>query len=79
MKNDYLIDPLFDAWQGMPEFIQEKQKPYAAIIVRVGSQKELDELSDKLGQPLTSKTTSAWYPFRPHRRSEIQPKWKSES
>jgi hypothetical protein len=49
-------------WKGMPEFVQEKQEPFAKIIIRVGSQEELDDLAERLGQPLTRKTKSIWHP-----------------
>ena len=51
-----------ELWEGMPEFIQEKQVPYAKIIVRLGSEKHLQEFSEMIGQPLTNKTKSIWHP-----------------
>jgi hypothetical protein len=53
-------------WLNMPEFNQSKIKPYAQIIIRVNSKSDLDELSKRLEQPLTSKTKSAWFPFKSH-------------
>ena len=50
-------------WFGMPEFEQTKQRPYAQIILRVDNADHLAELSKRLGQPLTRKTKSAWFPF----------------
>ena len=49
-------------WKDMPEFIQEKQKPYAQIIVRFDNEKNLQEFAEKIGQKLTNKTKSIWYP-----------------
>jgi hypothetical protein len=49
-------------WVGMPEFVQEKQKPFAAVIVRFDSQEALDEFSQLIGQKLTPKTKSIWHP-----------------
>lgn len=49
-------------WQDMPEFIQEKQKPYSQIIVRFNSKEDLDEFSELIGQKLTPKTKSIWHP-----------------
>lgn len=51
-----------DLWQDMPEFDQPRQTPFATINVRVADQAALDALSVALGQPLTPKTKSAWYP-----------------
>ena len=53
-------------WINMPEFVQEKQEPYAKIIVRVDSEQDLVKLSELLGQKLTPKTKSIWFPFRSH-------------
>jgi len=52
----------FQEWVNMPEFIQDEQKPYAKIIVRVTNQEDLDALSQRLEQELTPKTKSIWYP-----------------
>ena len=65
-------------WVGMPEFIQEKQKPYACINLRVANEEDLNKLSELLGQKFTPKTKSAWYPYRPHRRPNGRPIWVSE-
>jgi hypothetical protein len=53
-------------WVAMPEFVQEKQEPYAKIIVRVDSKEDLEKLATLLGQKLTPKTKSVWFPFRSH-------------
>ena len=53
-------------WQDMPEFIQEKQEPYAKIVFRFDGEESLDEFSNLIGQKLNKKTKSAWHPFKPH-------------
>jgi len=53
-----------DHWQGMPEFVQEKQVPYAKIIVRVEDEAALRDLMERIGQKLTPKTKSIWHPER---------------
>ena len=57
-------DDLFNdsEWVGMPEFVQEKQEPYAKIIIRVETEEELAELARRLEQPLNKKTKSIWFP-----------------
>ncbi len=50
------------AWVGMPEFVQEKQRPFAQIIVRLESEADLKEFEALIGQPLTAKTKSIWHP-----------------
>jgi hypothetical protein len=61
MKHEQLFDECPE-WVGMPEFVQEKQEPYAKIILRVRNKEDLELLSKLLEQPFTSKTKSAWFP-----------------
>lgn len=49
-------------WVGMPEFTQEKQRPYAQIIFRFNDERDLQEFAKLIGQKLTNKTKSAWHP-----------------
>jgi len=49
-------------WKDMPEFVQEKQKPYAKIIFRFNNEEDLQEFAKLINQKLTNKTKSAWYP-----------------
>jgi len=53
-------------WKNMPEFIQNKQEPYAAIIIRFNDKESLDEFSKLIGQKFTKKSKSAWFPFKSH-------------
>lgn len=64
-------------WKGMPEFVQEKQEAYAKIIVRVDNEEDLQALAEALGQKLTKKTKSVWFPFRSHWGDHIN-EWVSE-
>ena len=65
-------------WEGMPEFIQEKQEPYAKIIIRCETKQDLEDLVKLLGQKLTSKTKSIWYPYKSHWGNN-EGKWVDES
>jgi hypothetical protein len=53
-------------WKDMPEFIQDKQTPYSQIIFRFENEEDLQEFSKLIGQKLTNKTKSAWFPFKSH-------------
>lgn len=55
-------NPIFDEWKNMPEFVQEKQEPYAKIIVRFANKEDLEEFSKMIEQKLTQKTKSIWHP-----------------
>ena len=52
----------YKEWKGMPEFIQEKQKPYQQLIVRFNSQEDVEEFALRIGQKITPKTKSLWFP-----------------
>lgn len=59
-------------WVGMPEFVQEKKEEFAKIIFRFETEEDLIEFSKLIQQPLTPKTKSAWFPYKPHRSSMSQ-------
>lgn len=60
-----------DEWVGMPEFKQEKQEPFAKIIVRIETEEDLEDFAKLIGQPLTPKTKSIWHPFKPHSSGRV--------
>lgn len=67
-------------WKDMPEFIQDKQRPYAQIIVRFDTEKDLQEFAKLIGQSLTRKTKSIWHPYKSHRINNLQQlRYKDES
>ena len=53
-------------WQDMPEFVQEKKECFAKIIFRFETNEDLQNFAKLIGQKLTVKTKSAWFPYRPH-------------
>lgn len=60
-------DPIWRReWQNMPEFVQEKQRPYATLTVRFETQADLEDFARLTGQRVTQKTKSIWHPFRSH-------------
>ena len=62
-ENNNLI---FDEWKDMPEFVQEKQEPFAKIIIRFETKENLEEFAKLINQKLTKKTKSIWFPFKSH-------------
>jgi len=63
------MDDLFevnDDWVGMPEFIQDKKEPFKTIIIRFDSECDYNEFAELIGQKMTPKTKSIWYPFKSH-------------
>tara|TARA_B110000977_G_scaffold6943_1_gene9645 strand:+ start:1806 stop:2084 length:279 start_codon:yes stop_codon:yes gene_type:complete len=57
-------------WVGMPEFVQPKKEEYSKIIFRFENEEDLQEFAELIGQKLTYRTKSSWYPFKPHRREK---------
>jgi ADP-glucose pyrophosphorylase len=53
-------------WVDMPEFVQDKKEPFMKIIVRFESEQDLKDFSKLIGQKLTKKTKSIWFPFKSH-------------
>lgn len=53
-------------WKDMPEFNQRKKKEYSKIIFRFENEEDLQEFAKLIGQKLTNKTKSAWYPYKSH-------------
>lgn len=49
-------------WVGMPEFDQEDNPPYKKIIMNFRSEEDYKAFAKLVGQNLTEKTKSIWYP-----------------
>lgn len=51
-----------EEWKGMPEFVQEDLQPFQSIIVHFENRADMDKFAVLVGQKLTYKTKSIWYP-----------------
>jgi hypothetical protein len=49
-------------WQDMPEFVQEDQSSYKAIIVHFENKQDMKTFAKLIGQKIGFKTKSIWYP-----------------
>ena len=49
-------------WVGMPEFVQEDNPPYKKIFMNFRNEADYKEFAKLIGQNLTEKTKSIWYP-----------------
>lgn len=49
-------------WVGMPEFVQEAQKPFSSITVRFETEQDMLDFAELIGQKLTKRTKSIWHP-----------------
>ena len=49
-------------WLNMPEFIQENNPSYKSITVKFRTKEDFDQFSVQIGQELSEKTKSIWYP-----------------
>lgn len=77
MKQTSLSDVKQKEWRDMPEFVQNKQKELC-IIVRFRTEEDLKKFGELVGQKLTPKTKSIWYPFKSHWGETIL-RWVDES
>ena len=69
-----------EEWKDMPEFVQEKKKPFAQMVIRFETQEALEEFAGLIGQKLTPKTKSIWHPYKPHHGGPNSNKrWVDES
>ena len=55
-----------EEWKDMPEFVQDKKKEYAKIVFRFDNKEDLQAFAKLIGQKLTNKTKSSWFPFKSH-------------
>jgi negative regulator of genetic competence, sporulation and motility len=66
-----------EEWQGMPEFVQEKKEEYRKIIVRFDNEKDVQAFAKAIGQNITPKTKSIWFPKKPV--ADFIMKWVDEN
>jgi|TARA_R110002153_G_scaffold75892_8_gene195807 hypothetical protein len=49
-------------WVGMPTYTQEHNKTYKTVMMHFRNAEDYKEYCDLIGQAMTMKTKSAWYP-----------------
>lgn len=55
-------------WKNMPEFHQEDLTSHRKIIVHFRNDNDVKEFSELIGQKITQKLPSLWFPSMPPRR-----------
>ena len=60
-KNPDDYDPSSE-WKGMPDFESNNIGPYRQIIVSFASEEDIEAFSKLIGQPITPKAKSLWFP-----------------
>lgn len=53
-----------EEWEGMPEFKQQNLLPEYSVRVNFASVEDLKKFAELINQPLTTKTTSIWFPVQ---------------
>lgn len=53
-------------WKGMPEFVSENKQPVKQITVGFANKEDMLKFSKLVGQVITAKTRSIWYPAIPN-------------
>jgi hypothetical protein len=51
-----------EAWQGMPEFVQEDLTSIKSVLVHFETREDMDAFAVLVGQRLTMDTRSIWFP-----------------
>lgn len=51
-----------EEWKDMPEFVQRDMSPFQSIIVHFESEEDMKEFSKVIGQNITHRTKSIWFP-----------------
>lgn len=51
-----------EEWQNMPEFIQDDKEPIQSIVVSFEKREDVEEFAKLIGQKITYKTKSIWFP-----------------
>lgn len=54
-----------DHWKGMPEYVSNDVGPVKALIVNFENMENVHKFAKLIGQPITAKTRSVWYPEVP--------------
>jgi hypothetical protein len=54
-----------EEWKGMPEFVQEDLSSFRKVVVHFRNQEDVDLFAELIGQKLTPKQPSCWYPHLP--------------
>jgi hypothetical protein len=67
-----------EEWVGMPEFVQNKKEPFSKIVLRFETEEDLNDFAKLIGQKLTPKTKSLWFPHKPHIKPYVR-RWVDES
>jgi hypothetical protein len=58
-----------EEWVGMPEYEQENLLPNYSVKVNFATVDDLKRFAELIGQPLTTKTKSVWFP--PQKKAEL--------
>lgn len=51
-------------WKGMPEFTRDSTEPAQKIVVNLATREDVRKFEVLLGQRLTDRTNSIWFPYR---------------
>jgi len=51
-----------EEWEGMPEFEQQNLLPEYSVRINFSSVEDLKAFAELINQPLTTKTSSIWFP-----------------
>jgi hypothetical protein len=68
-KAEVTNKPWQEHWQDMPEFVQEDLRSFRKIVVHFRNQEDVDAFAELIGQTLSPKQPSTWFPKQEHRKA----------
>jgi len=79
MKKEKSKNPLAtDHWVGMPSCENKNLGAFKKVQVNFATKEDMLKLSKIIGQPITAKTRSVWYPSEPMQAS-LDKRWSDKS
>lgn len=58
------LESIESEWQGLPEYNQPHNGAFRQIVVEFDNDEDVEEFGNLIGQSLTEKTKSLWFPPR---------------
>lgn len=65
---DDFEDDIQKEWKDMPEFNQEDLTSHRKIVVHFRNDEDVKKFAELIGQKITPKQPSCWFPYMPPRR-----------
>ena len=72
MEKEHGENDPYEEWTGMPEYISDDLTSFKKLIIHFECQEDVDAFAALVGQTLTEKTKSIWYPIQAQLESDSE-------